>query len=62
MTAPVNYGEVRLPEADEQMAAAAAMLEQREPELLVVDDLPATVTSAHLQDLKSLAVSAAEPV
>ena len=56
LTASVEYGEVRLPEAHEQVAAAQALLDERGLELLIVDDLPASVSSAHLQELKGLAV------
>ena len=56
MIATVNYGETGMPEARQQVAAATAVLEKQGPGLLVVDDLPASITGAQLQELKALAV------
>jgi replicative DNA helicase len=56
MSAAVDYGNAALPTADQLLATAAALVEERAPELLVVDDLPAMINSSQLQELKSLAV------
>lgn len=58
LAATVEYGEAALPTASEQVAGAVAMLEERDLALLIVDDVPAGITFAQLQELKLLAVRA----